>query len=1289
MNAEKQKTILLVDDETIIAMTEKITLEKYGYKVIIANSGNEAVAAVETTPAIDLVLMDVNLGAGIDGTEAAAIILRQRDLPVVFLSSHMEPEVVAKTEKITSYGYVVKNSSITVLDASIKMAFKLFESKIKEKEKESLLCKSEEKFKQLFAQMPSAVAIYDAVDNGEDFVFKDFNIAAEKIEGIKKNDLVGKRVTQVFPGVKDFGIFAVLQRVWRTGQPEFFPSAIYRDERSPGTWRENWVYKLASGEVVAIYHDITERKRAEDAIFLSKKDWEECFDSITDMITIHDSDYNIIRTNKAAKVLLKFPALAGHLKLKCFSFYHGTDAPPSGCPSCDCLKSGMSGVFELFEPHLNRYLEIRAIPRFDNNNQRAGLIHIVRDITERKQAESQRETALEAMLKSENKFRSIFESSRDAIMTLEPPGWNFTSGNPVTVNMFMARDEADFNSHEPWTMSPECQPDGSASIEKAKRMIEIAMRDGSNSFEWTHKRLNGEEFPAAVLLTRMILAEKTILQATVRDITERKRAEELLRESEERMRNIISSMADWVWEVDKNGVYTFSSDKGMDLLGVSRGNIIGKTPFDFMPPDEAKRVVPIFSEIVANKLPIKDLENWNVGRNGEIICLLTNGIPIFDAKGNLKGYRGVDKDITMRKQAESLTEVLYKISQAIYTTDNLNELFGHVHRVLSSIIPTDNLFIALLSDDGKILNFPYNIDEKDSGDSSAIAVDNAQSLTAEVYQTKRSLLLDEAELLDRYATGRNKVWGTAPKCWLGVPLIIREKVIGVMAVQDYHKCGVYGQKDVTLLESTAGQIAIAIDRKRAESQRIVALEALRESEERFHSLFDNMGEGVALHELVFENGKSVNYRIIDINNRFLKIIGVSREQMIGKLATEAYGTSTPPYLKEYDEVGISKKPIYFETFFASLDKHFAISVAPWRKNGFATIFTDITERKQAEETLRTSEAQQSNALQMTKAGQWEYDVVHDVFTFNDNFYRIFRTTAAELGGYQMSAEDYARRFCHPDDAVLVGIETRAAIESPDPNYSRQIEHRMLYADGMIGYMAVRFFIEKDPQGRTVKTYGVNQDISERKLAEMEIKRQLSEKEILLREVHHRIKNNIASIGGLISLRLRSVTNPEAVAVLQDAIGRVDSLHILYDRLLLSEGYKDIPVKNYVESLADTIVAIFSGNAKVTVDKQIADFQLDPKRLFPLGLIINELITNKMKYAFINKNAGKIKISLKNIKNHVTLTILDNGVGLPDGFDISESKGFGLMLVKMLSQQLGGSFSMEMRAGTRCTIEFDI
>jgi PAS domain S-box-containing protein len=112
-------------------------------------------------------------------------------------------------------------------------------------------------------------------------------------------------------------------------------------------------------------------------------------------------------------------------------------------------------------------------------------------------------------------------------------------------------------------------------------------------------------------------------------------------------------MADWVWEVDENGVYTYSSKKGFDFFGPSLKDIIGKTPFDFMPPDEAKRVAAIFSEIVANKAPIKDLENWNIQKNGERICLLTNGVPILDEEGNLKGYRGVDKDITERKRAEA------------------------------------------------------------------------------------------------------------------------------------------------------------------------------------------------------------------------------------------------------------------------------------------------------------------------------------------------------------------------------------------------------------------------------------------------------------------------------------------------------------------------------------------------------------------------------------------------------------------------------------------------------------
>jgi len=145
-----------------------------------------------------------------------------------------------------------------------------------------------------------------------------------------------------------------------------------------------------------------------------------------------------------------------------------------------------------------------------------------------------------------------------------------------------------------------------------------------------------------------------------------------LRESEARLRDITFSMADWVWEVDEKGVYTYSSEKGSELFG----HMIGKTPFDLMPPDEAKRVAAIFSEIASKKLPIKDLENWNIGKGGERICLLTNGVPILDKAGNLKGYRGVDKDITERKLAE---EALKKSEEALrYTQKDLQRLAGRL-----------------------------------------------------------------------------------------------------------------------------------------------------------------------------------------------------------------------------------------------------------------------------------------------------------------------------------------------------------------------------------------------------------------------------------------------------------------------------------------------------------------------------------------------------------------------------------------------------------------------------------
>jgi two-component sensor histidine kinase len=274
---------------------------------------------------------------------------------------------------------------------------------------------------------------------------------------------------------------------------------------------------------------------------------------------------------------------------------------------------------------------------------------------------------------------------------------------------------------------------------------------------------------------------------------------------------------------------------------------------------------------------------------------------------------------------------------------------------------------------------------------------------------------------------------------------------------------------------------------------------------------------------------------------------------------------------------------------------------------------------------------------------------------------------------------------HPPESLAAVLAEFAALTRGEKASSADLPCRR--KDGTIFYATIShgaIMLEGHPY-----EVGFFRDISKSREAEAEIQRQLAEKAILLKEVHHRIKNNIAAIASLLSMQAKALDDPRAAAVLQNAIGRVDSMRILYDKLLLSDDFQDMPVKNYVESLADAVVQLFSVQTKVKLDIQITDFQLDPKRLFHLGIIVNELLTNSMKYAFNDNAAGRIRISLSRGKNHMTLEIQDDGSGLPDRFDINETKGFGLQLVKMLSLQLGGRFAMESRAGTRCTLTFDV
>jgi len=199
---------------------------------------------------------------------------------------------------------------------------------------------------------------------------------------------------------------------------------------------------------------------------------------------------------------------------------------------------------------------------------------------------------------------------------------------------------------------------------------------------------------------------------------------------------------------------------------------------------------------------------------------------------------------------------------------------------------------------------------------------------------------------------------------------------------------------------------------------------------------------------------------------------------------------------------------------------------------------------------------------------------------------------------------------------------------------------------------------------------------------------LVEKEILLKEVHHRIKNSMNIVSSLLSLQARTVSEPGAVSALEDARYRIQSMSVLYDKLYRSADFSELNMKGYLSTLIDEVIANFPNSRCVWTEKNIQEFNFDAKRLQSIGIIINELLTNIMKYAFDGKERGLITVSAMNVNGHVAISVQDDGIGMPESVNLENSTGFGLQLVRALTQQLDGMIRIERGNGTKVVLEFN-
>ena len=511
---------------------------------------------------------------------------------------------------------------------------------------------------------------------------------------------------------------------------------------------------------------------------------------------------------------------------------------------------------------------------------------------------------------AEHKYRNLVESSRDAIMTIEPPSWKFTYGNPATVQMFRLKNARELTTLEPWKLSPERQPDGRDSGEKSKEMIEMGLREGSHFFEWTHKRIDGEEFPATVLMTRMEQAGKVFVQGTVRDISEQKRAEEALRESESLHRAIFENMLAGCC-VDE---VIYENGRAVDyriidvnpaferITGIPRSRAAGALASVLYGTGQAP-FLDVFSKVAESGEPVAfDAYFAPIEKHLHV----TVGCP---GKGR---FSAVINDITDHKRAE--------------------EALQHERDFAEALVETAQTIVLVLDPDGHIIRFnPYM--EEISG-----------------YR------LEEVRGKDWFSTF--------------LPQHDAESVraLFLKAIGDIHTHGNVnaiitkdGSRreiewyDKTLKDthgSTVGLLAIGQDvteRKRVE-------EALRESECYYRELIDSAADAIFVHDVPSGN-------IIDCNRRAYESLGYSREEVL-RLSVRHIDAS---FSQERDVAVWEELKPGMSTRIEGFHKRKDHSVFPVEvnivvisragRNLAIAVARDITDRKRAEqELIQTSHA---------------------------------------------------------------------------------------------------------------------------------------------------------------------------------------------------------------------------------------------------------------------------------------------------------------------------------------------
>ncbi len=341
---------------------------------------------------------------------------------------------------------------------------------------------------------------------------------------------------------------------------------------------------------------------------------------------------------------------------------------------------------------------------------------------------------------------------------------------------------------------------------------------------------------------------------------------------------------------------------------------------------------------------------------------------------------------------------------------------------------------------------------------------------------------------------------------------------------------------------------------------------------------------------------------------------------------------------------------------------------------------EISQRMQVQSALQESQKRYDLATSAGQVGIWDWDLTTDEIYVEPKLKALLGYADHEIENH---LDDWGK-LVHPDDAEQVMAQAQAYLDGHSPQY--EVIHRMLHKDGTIRWILARGTAIRDKHGRPYRMMGTDTDVTAQVLAEEQLKVTLAEKEVLLKEIHHRVKNNLQIISALLGFQADAVQDEQIRRAFQESQTRIRSMARIHEQLYQSQDLAQINMETYIRDLAIDLRHAYGAYA-VALQVDASDVVLSLDAAMPCGLIINELVSNAMKHAFPTKGQdrpGEIQIGLQpstEEPEQFELTVCDNGIGLPSHIDPGSTRSLGLRLVDMFARQLQGALQVESEPGT--------